>query len=333
MPQADRLEDVVKTVELVAAGIASFQEIAAAIDKGDRQGRYYRLAAEDIGLIANQQNNATLTPQGIEFLASSEAEKLKLLEEQVLENPVFRESLMFIASSGQKGVTREELVQFLIPRVDLEDGVVDRRTATILNWLEFLQLIQRNGDRAVAKRVPGKALIQTLADPTKNVFTPTRKLKPYEKKLPGTSEKGLDSIKPISYTVDSAKLERANAEHERIVHLMAEKVARVGGKPTTDNVDVATDLGGQKFIFEMKTCTDATMHAQVRAAVGQLLEYRYQNEAPDAILVIVLSRPPTGSNSWLLNFLSESDFHVCWVTNSSFDCPAECAATIGPFMG
>jgi len=40
------LDDVIRTVEAVQGGAQSFQDIAGYIGKVDRQGRYYRLAAE-----------------------------------------------------------------------------------------------------------------------------------------------------------------------------------------------------------------------------------------------------------------------------------------------
>jgi hypothetical protein len=58
VPQADVLEDIARTVDAVAAGAASFQQIAAAIGKVERQGRYYRKAAQTMDLLRNANNTA-----------------------------------------------------------------------------------------------------------------------------------------------------------------------------------------------------------------------------------------------------------------------------------
>ena len=43
------IEDVIRTADAVASGATTFGEIAQRIGKVDRQGRYYRLAAQILG--------------------------------------------------------------------------------------------------------------------------------------------------------------------------------------------------------------------------------------------------------------------------------------------
>ena len=64
IPQADVLEDIIKTVIAVSKGAKTFQEIAKYIDKVERQGRYYRRAAEMLGFIKNTGNTSYLTELG-----------------------------------------------------------------------------------------------------------------------------------------------------------------------------------------------------------------------------------------------------------------------------
>jgi hypothetical protein len=47
IPQADMLEDVLSVASAVNQGARTFQDIATYIHKVERQGRYYRLAAEN----------------------------------------------------------------------------------------------------------------------------------------------------------------------------------------------------------------------------------------------------------------------------------------------
>ena len=65
VPQADLLKEVVRAVEAVAAGATTFQDIAAHFGKVERQGRYYRRAAEILGLLASAgTNHSVLNPRG-----------------------------------------------------------------------------------------------------------------------------------------------------------------------------------------------------------------------------------------------------------------------------
>ena len=83
IPQADVLNEVVRTVEAVAGGARSFDDIADAIGKVDRQGRYYRRAAEILGFIHNQHNHSALTARGRDFIAHP-AQRRELLADAVL---------------------------------------------------------------------------------------------------------------------------------------------------------------------------------------------------------------------------------------------------------
>ena len=62
--QADDINKVFQVVDAVASGSTSDEDIEnyLGLNSGSRQGRYYRLAAEKLGLIINFANNASLTP-------------------------------------------------------------------------------------------------------------------------------------------------------------------------------------------------------------------------------------------------------------------------------
>ena len=75
IPQADELDDVIATVEAISQGAITFQEIAGAIGKVDRQGRYYRLASEILGLVRKVgRNRAELTNLGRTFINANPIE-------------------------------------------------------------------------------------------------------------------------------------------------------------------------------------------------------------------------------------------------------------------
>ena len=72
IPQADNLLDVVRTVIAVSQGARTFQQIATSIGKVERQGRYYRKAAEIVGMIATpNRNQSILTQLGQSFVQNN----------------------------------------------------------------------------------------------------------------------------------------------------------------------------------------------------------------------------------------------------------------------
>lgn len=67
IPQADLLQDVVACTRIVSRGAVSYQQIATLLRKTHRQGRYYRRAAEILGLIEKCGKNKSLSPTIIMF--------------------------------------------------------------------------------------------------------------------------------------------------------------------------------------------------------------------------------------------------------------------------
>ena len=60
VPQADELSKVITTVEAVYNDYKTDQKIADYVGFTDRQGRYYRLAAEILGLLETKSKTELL---------------------------------------------------------------------------------------------------------------------------------------------------------------------------------------------------------------------------------------------------------------------------------
>lgn len=95
IPQADMLDDVLSVADAVNKGARTFQDIAKHIHKVERQGRYYRLAAELLGLIKNSNNNSELTDLGKIFVSSNISTQKEIAKNAVLNAHVFQRMLPF----------------------------------------------------------------------------------------------------------------------------------------------------------------------------------------------------------------------------------------------
>jgi len=147
LPQADRLESVLLTVIVVGEGAQTDIEIAnqiTGIEGDDRQGRYYRNAAEMLGFIVNQRNNAILTPKGQE-----------LLNNHVLTNPLFIGSVLNLEVYQKllpylelhpEGRSRQEIESYLQSIADpgIGPSMIPRRISTVLAWPRTLGFLSRN---------------------------------------------------------------------------------------------------------------------------------------------------------------------------------------------
>jgi hypothetical protein len=108
IPQADRLSEVLRTVICISQGGQSFQEIAAFINKVERQGRYYRKAAEIIGMVETPvRNQSVLTPLGQQFIQSGATLNNPLLIQSVLNSRIFQRIIPFLELRSATGVIRD----------------------------------------------------------------------------------------------------------------------------------------------------------------------------------------------------------------------------------
>ena len=149
IPQADRIEKVIQTVEAVNEGAATENQIAEAIGFTDRQARYYRHAAESLAFIINKSNHATVTDSGKE-LANSNIELRKLLiTKAIFQNALFKEIIKFF-EKNKDGLTEEQVKDFLLTISDNEaHSTIPRRVKTIVSWLEYIEIIIESGDSYV----------------------------------------------------------------------------------------------------------------------------------------------------------------------------------------
>ncbi|PTS89141.1 hypothetical protein DBR27_22935, partial [Flavobacterium sp. HMWF030] len=144
IPQADSLEKVAETVEAVNDGARTSEHISQAIGYSDRQGRYYRHAAEVLGFIFNYNNNAKLTDSGVSFLNSTKDERTVLIRKALYQNPFFNSVINFI-ETNQEGFSEDELINYISSITDNETyATIARRAKTILSWLFEVMIIVEN---------------------------------------------------------------------------------------------------------------------------------------------------------------------------------------------
>lgn len=144
VPQADMLHDVIKLVEFVQHNPGSTDSmIAGYINKGKRQGRYYRHAAQLLGLIVNDNNSANLTTEGSYFLGQNSSDRTILIRKKVMNLKAFQLVLELIRRTTNCG---ERDIEKLLQNEGLTLTTGDRRAKTLIHWLIELNLIRQSGE-------------------------------------------------------------------------------------------------------------------------------------------------------------------------------------------
>lgn len=144
-PQADEIISVGLVANAVSDGYHTDEEIEnylPGLHSNNRQGRYYRHAAQLLGLIQNSNNYAILTPIGMQFLnCQTEQSRLVFLANRMQQTPLFESALRYIQLHAPND---QQLRDWLLNAYDNAGGsqeTAERRYKTFIRWLTDVGLI------------------------------------------------------------------------------------------------------------------------------------------------------------------------------------------------
>jgi hypothetical protein len=313
LPQADRIESVVLATVAIANRATTDIEIAnqvPGIEGDDRQGRYYRRAAEILGFVTNNRNNAQITPKG-QQVANNPVLTNPTLLASVINLNLYQKLLPYIELNPQ-GLTRQEIIDYLqsIAVANIGPSMIPRRISTIIAWIRSLGIIEQVSDRyRIANAIIPSMPVIDMNDIQQPILPTTGALQEYQ-----TVEQRISNANEIiTVYKNQARLERATNAHRILVNLVADRMRSGGAIPKANQfIDLAATLE-QDFIFEMKSTTAGNVNAQIRKGISQLYEYRYLENKPDANLILVVENPLTHNESWMLDYMeTDRNIHLVW---------------------
>jgi hypothetical protein len=314
IPQADMLDDVLSVANAVDQGARTFQDIAKHIQKVERQGRYYRLAAELLGLIRNDKNNSELTDLGKVFVSSNALTKNEIARNAVLNAHVFQRMLPFFELHPD-GVSRNSIEDFIEEVTQpTTQSMIHRRASTLLSWLEKIGVLENNEDiyKIRSSQTSSTPIMQFPDD--EPLAPKSSDLNEYKTVQERTERAG----ETIQVLIDQAVYDRANAIHRGLINIVADRLRDAGSLPRFNRfVDLATTTENQAYLFEMKSVNKNNSRSQIRSGLSQLYEYRYLQNLPDAKLILVISDPLDKKDTWMQEYLEDDrQIHLVWDGNN-----------------
>lgn len=313
IPQADVLLDVLKTVISVAHGGTSYQDIARDINKVERQGRYYRRAAEIMGFITLVgRNHVALTALGQTLIDTGASIQNPIFLEGVLGARIFQRIIPFLELHPE-GATADELESFLMEVADLgSEDVAHRRVLTIKGWLSELGIATLQGNRYVLATNHINQTVNALRfdDVTEPILPRATNLQEYQE----VEMRAANARQAIVTYRNQAANDRADNAHRTLVNIVSNRIKASGAIPKYNQIiDLATRQNDLDFIFEMKSITAANCKQQLRRGLSQLYEYKYLQNLPDSNLVLVIETSPPADTRWMIDYLErDRDISVIW---------------------
>jgi len=313
IPQADKIEVVLESVKSVSQGAETYQEIADFIGYKERQGRYYRLAAEILGLLCKRgRNTSSLSPLGESFVSAvNENKKIDILRHAILNSSFFQRVIPFLELNSQSGVTRSGVEEFIkTVTAKTTDKMIHRRTATVISWLKYTDLIEMKNHKYFIKTLPDNMPIVDYKSINEPLLPSRFDLSEYKAVLTRTTE----AEGYISYEIKRAKRDRASRTHNYLTDLVAKKIRKEGCIPKRNIfIDLAAQVERHKFLFEIKSTTEKNAHSQIRRGISQLYEYRYLQAVPDAKLILVIEKPLVPNLKWIADYLiQDRGIYLVW---------------------
>lgn len=305
VPQADNIESIVQLIINVAHGARTDIELIQHIpDLGaPRQGRYYRKAAEIMGFLVNNNNNASLTQKGSAFILNPTITN-PLFISSVLSMEVIQRLLPYMELHSE-GLTNLQIANYISSIVSREiaQSTLNRRVITLVSWLRSLHVIELRGNRNhIINQFTHNLPVLELTDIEQPILPNSGNLTEYQI----VQERIRQAHEDVIMYRDEAKFERARNAHIRLVNLVAQRITIAGGIPKSNQlIDLAVNID-QDYIFEMKSTNLTNTRSQVRKGVSQLLEYRYLENRPEANLILVIEKPLGAACNWMIDFVENN---------------------------
>lgn len=326
-PQADRLNQVGLVAEAIHNGNETDNDIEQFIglDSHGRQGRYYRLSAEILGLIRNDQNVAYLTPLGEEYAKlTNDTAKNDFLARCLVETEVFKAALNYIHAHQPNN---EQLKLWFKNFYPGATSTADRRFITFQRYLEACNLVKEQNGQIFINKFVGGIVKQTAPD----------ELNLTGKKSGQTKPPVFEKTGKMNFNIDRQKRERANQIHWKLVDAKSSFLDAAGLESFENkHIDLFSKTDNDTIFYEMKSINTSGTNTipQVRKAIAQLYEYRYIFNEPTAKLCIVTNSKLDNENVWISDYLSKDRLIAYEWTDDfmSFNCDKPAQELLGDFF-
>jgi len=177
--------------------------------------------------------------------------------------------------------------------------------------LDFLRILAAAGvaQLGVSQMPSTEAVVESsYAGPP--IAAPTDELREI-RAIPGGTGYRPHGDRVLDVYESAALQERARADHQRVLKLIAAKTLALGGRCWyNNNIDLFVQVGPSRLLVEAKSLVNPTRAVdRMRYGIGQLADYcvRYEHKVAGATKVLAFGRPPDHETSWVATVLDRTN--------------------------
>lgn len=138
VPQADDFQKVADFPLLVYSGIDTAKKWAQHYGITERQGSYYREAAEAMGLVTSEDGRYVLTDEGRKYVSIDQQNRADFLATRILRIPIMNEVFRQVQAHPDQGIEKARIAELIERRSHLRGSTPARRASTVLSYFRWM---------------------------------------------------------------------------------------------------------------------------------------------------------------------------------------------------
>ena len=237
-------------MKLVSDERDSYQEIANYLGVVERQGRYYRRAAELLEFIVPAGvgwNSSIITELGKEILIADESVRNRILTKQILRIPVIQGVIAMLIGSDSSA-NKTDLATAIRIWSGTTEIMAKRRLVTVLSWLSTVGLIERDNRDVILIAKPQQLGLLRLSDIELPILPKINDVKLFSAAVRKLKESRFE----IRREIQRARRISSGPEHEKLRDLLASRLWTSGSYSLcNDFIDLAARFDQKDYLFEV----------------------------------------------------------------------------------
>ena len=123
---------------LVHTGIDTAKKWAQHYGITERQGSYYREAAEAMGLVTSLQGQYVLTNEGRKYVKTDQQSRADFLAVRILKIQIMNEVFRYVQRHPDQGLAKDEIARLIEKKSRLGGSTPARRASTVMSYFRWM---------------------------------------------------------------------------------------------------------------------------------------------------------------------------------------------------